>query len=266
MTRWITHFCAPVFVFLAGVSAFLTVSAAAACAAQPLPFHARDLAGPDRAHARSLCMDLQLRSRLLLQPGDLRHRRVDDRAVSAGMSAARCDRSHSARNDRRAQSARSIKTEAFGRAAPIWNFLHEPGLLSLARREWFAVYPLIPWIGVMAAGYALGPVFTLDRERPLAVGWGLVAMIGFVLLRASNVYGDPAPWSVQPDAIAMLLSFINCENIRHRCCTGDDDRADIAALLRLRTRAVGSRRGSAPSAAFHSSIMWSMFLSSTRSR
>ena len=65
----------------------------------------------------------------------------------------------------------------------------------------------------MAAGYALGPVFTLDRAKRTRwlVGWGTVAVVGFVLLRASNVYGDPAPWSVQAGAIATLLSFINCE-------------------------------------------------------
>ena len=107
-----------------------------------------------------------------------------------------------------------IKAEAFGPAAPIWNFLHEPALLQFgATVKWFAVYPLIPWIGVMAAGYALGPVFTLDRAKRTRwlVGWGTVAVVGFVLLRASNVYGDPAPWSVQAGAIATLLSFINCE-------------------------------------------------------
>ena len=100
-----------------------------------------------------------------------------------------------------------IKAEAFGPAAPIWNFLHEPALLQFgATVKWFAVYPLIPWIGVMAAGYALGPVFTLDRAKRTRwlVGWGTVAVVGFVLLRASNVYGDPAPWSVQAGAIAPL--------------------------------------------------------------
>ena len=86
--------------------------------------------------------------------------------------------------------------------------------------KWLRATRWIPSISVMAVGYALGPVFTLDcakRTRRL-VGWGTVAVVGFVLLRASNVYGDPAPWSVQAGAIATLLSFINCENIRHRCC------------------------------------------------
>jgi uncharacterized membrane protein len=65
----------------------------------------------------------------------------------------------------------------------------------------------------MAAGYALGPVFQLEagqRRRILAaLGGGLVA--GFILLRASNLYGDPAPWQMHPTWLATALSFINCE-------------------------------------------------------
>src|SRR5262245_63831369 len=52
----------------------------------------------------------------------------------------------------------------FGAAAPVWNFLHQPGHLALAKGvDATVLYTLIPWIGVMAAGYALGPVFTRKR-------------------------------------------------------------------------------------------------------
>ena len=57
-----------------------------------------------------------------------------------------------------------FKAETFGAAAPLWHLLHQPGMLDLgAGIKLFVLYPLIPWIGVMAAGYALGPVFALPR-------------------------------------------------------------------------------------------------------
>ena len=75
------------------------------------------------------------------------------------------------------------------------------------------LYPLIPWVGVMAAGYALGPVLTLDpatRARVL-LGLGGAITAGFVLLRLSNVYGDPAAWVAHESAFATFLSLLNCE-------------------------------------------------------
>ena len=77
----------------------------------------------------------------------------------------------------------------------------------------FALYPLIPWIGVMAAGYALGPVFraAAAARRRWLIGLGAATIAGFVLLRASNLYGDPAPWTAQDSLLATVLSFINCE-------------------------------------------------------
>jgi uncharacterized membrane protein len=58
-----------------------------------------------------------------------------------------------------------VKAAQFGAAAPLWHVLHEPGMLQLAGGiKPFVLYPLIPWIGVMAAGYALGPVFQLGSR------------------------------------------------------------------------------------------------------
>jgi uncharacterized membrane protein len=75
------------------------------------------------------------------------------------------------------------------------------------------LYSLIPWVGVMAAGYALGPVLQLDEtaRRRTLVRLGAAITMGFVLLRATNSYGDPAAWSVQSTWGATALSFINCE-------------------------------------------------------
>ena len=88
----------------------------------------------------------------------------------------------------------------FGSWAPFWTLLHEQGPLpwGIPGR---LVYPVLPWIGVMALGYGLGPVFltpAAERRRILSL-LGSVSIALFVLLRASNVYGDPGPWSVQGD-------------------------------------------------------------------
>jgi uncharacterized membrane protein len=79
--------------------------------------------------------------------------------------------------------------------------------------RWLAIYPLLPWVGVMAAGYALGPILLWpDAQRRRALlRMGFATILGFVLLRAANGYGDPAQWGSQSTALASVLSFINCE-------------------------------------------------------
>jgi uncharacterized membrane protein len=75
----------------------------------------------------------------------------------------------------------------------------------------FLIYPLVPWIGVMAAGYAFGRVYDLEaaRRRRVLMLTGTALVVAFVAIRALNIYGDPAPWRVQPSAVFTLLSFVN---------------------------------------------------------
>jgi len=72
-------------------------------------------------------------------------------------------------------------------------------------------YVLIPWVGVTAAGYGLGQIYSWPQERRraflLRLGLGLSA--AFVILRAINRYGDPGPWSAQKSAAFTVLSFLN---------------------------------------------------------
>jgi uncharacterized membrane protein len=65
----------------------------------------------------------------------------------------------------------------------------------------------------MAAGYALGPVFELDpaSRRRWLLGLGALTSAGFLVLRATNLYGDPDSWTAQDGWLATLLSFLNCE-------------------------------------------------------
>ncbi|HET6522020.1 MAG TPA: hypothetical protein VFG47_19690, partial [Geminicoccaceae bacterium] len=106
-----------------------------------------------------------------------------------------------------------IQAEQLGRLGWLWSVLHQPVLLHPAPPgvAVFALYPLIPWTGVMAAGYALGPVMLRADRRRWLVGLGVGVSLGFVLLRAANVYGDPAPWAPQDGIVATVLSFVNAE-------------------------------------------------------
>ncbi|RAW00106.1 DUF1624 domain-containing protein [Pseudochryseolinea flava] len=76
----------------------------------------------------------------------------------------------------------------------------------------FAGYAILPWTGIMLLGYCFGklftPAFQERREKILlSIGGGLILL--FVILRLPNIYGDPSPWSVQSTTIDTILSFIN---------------------------------------------------------
>lgn len=78
-------------------------------------------------------------------------------------------------------------------AAPLWKLLYfggEVGPLAV-------LYVIVPWIGVMALGYAFGSVFQLapDRRRKICLRLGGGAIALFLVLRGFNLYGDPGPWT-----------------------------------------------------------------------
>ena len=78
----------------------------------------------------------------------------------------------------------------------VWLILHQQSVIPVGGSIVFVAYPLIPWIGVMAAGYALGSVYTWDADerRKWLLAIGIAATVLFVAIRASNFYGDPSPW------------------------------------------------------------------------
>ena len=96
----------------------------------------------------------------------------------------------------------------------VLRLLHQPGWIVLGSTNgplFYSHYPLIPWIGVMAAGYAFGRLYTMEpdvrRRMLLRLGGGLIAL--FVILRSGNFYGDANRWSVQPTSAFTMLSFLN---------------------------------------------------------
>jgi uncharacterized membrane protein len=77
--------------------------------------------------------------------------------------------------------------------------------------NFFTGYPVLPWIGVMAAGYCLGTVLLWDpgRRECFLQRLGVSLTVAFFVLRTINIYGDPLPWSRQASALFTVLSFLN---------------------------------------------------------
>jgi uncharacterized membrane protein len=105
-----------------------------------------------------------------------------------------------------------VSADEFGSLRWLWVILHQPNMIELAPgRGMLAFYPLVPWIGVMAVGYALGNLFL--HSPPVRQKWllalGSAITLAFIVLRWINLYGDPQPWNPQPGALFTFLSFIN---------------------------------------------------------
>jgi uncharacterized membrane protein len=104
-----------------------------------------------------------------------------------------------------------IQASSFGSGAPLWNVIHQPGAFPVGKALVFVAYPLVPWVAVMALGFSFGPLFKMEagRRRRYLLGIGAGMTIAFLVVRGINVYGDPAPWSTQRSATFTLLSFLN---------------------------------------------------------
>jgi uncharacterized membrane protein len=97
-------------------------------------------------------------------------------------------------------------------ASPLWSVLHSPGfVVNTPDHVVFAAYPLVPWIGVTAVGYSLGQIYhwSTERRRAFLLRLGIALCLAFLVLRGINVYGDPSPWVGQKTALFTALSFLN---------------------------------------------------------
>ena len=83
----------------------------------------------------------------------------------------------------------------------------------LPGRQIAIIYPFLPWLGLMMVGYGLGKIFepavSIERRKKFLINTGLGLIFLFVALRYLNVYGDPHPWSVQGEGWRTFLSFMN---------------------------------------------------------
>jgi uncharacterized membrane protein len=214
LTRWVTHFCAPVFVFLAGAGAYLHGSRMKSRAA---------LAGFLLTRGLWL-MVLELTVVRLVWFGNLSY----DLSVLQVIWAIGASMVVLAGLVFLPTSAVAVvgialiafhnlldgvRPDEFGSLGPLWMVLRSTGFMEL----WpgvrvVAAYPLLPWLGVLASGYAFGALLRLpprDRRIQLA-GLGLALTLLFVGMRAFNRYGDPRPWSFRAGELTTVLSFVNC--------------------------------------------------------
>ena len=105
-----------------------------------------------------------------------------------------------------------ITASRFGAAAWVWNLIHQPGAFPIGGNPVVVPYPLLPWVAVMSLGFCFGRLFLFEaaKRQAILLKTGLALTVAFVIVRAVNIYGDPAPWHVQKSAIFTVISFLNC--------------------------------------------------------
>jgi uncharacterized membrane protein len=225
-TRWVTHFCAPAFILLAGTSAFfygrkhtdvsrhllirgiwlvlLELTVVRVSWTFNLDFAHYELAGV--IWVIGWCMILM--AGLVKLP--LRFIGALGVAIIAG---------HNLMDPHLGAVIQSLPDS---RWAGLWKVLYigffaGPIQLGPNGPNLIVLYSIIPWIGVMAAGYAFGRILTLEpaRRNRICLQLGLGAIALFLALRGFNLYGDPRPWSAGPrgpgggPAMPALLRFLN---------------------------------------------------------
>ncbi|MEZ5458388.1 MAG: heparan-alpha-glucosaminide N-acetyltransferase domain-containing protein [Steroidobacteraceae bacterium] len=96
----------------------------------------------------------------------------------------------------------------------IWTILHERAFLveeGLVKIK--VTYPVLPWIGVILLGYVAGPLYSkfmaAERRIKLLVMLGAGCLALLVLLRTFNIYGETLPWAAQGEAIRTVMDFVN---------------------------------------------------------
>jgi uncharacterized membrane protein len=212
VTRWITHFCAPVFFFLTGTGAYLARERRSpANLARFLAARGVWLIGLELIVLRCLGWQFNFDFRLTMLAilWALGWAMITLAALVslpvwiAVAFGAVMIAGHNLLDP--------IRAAPLGALAPLWTILHAPNFLWQGDRTVFVAYPLVPWIGVTALGYGFGQVYRWEAQRRqrLLVLAGVCATAAFVALRALNVYGDPSRWRPQRSALFTVLSFLN---------------------------------------------------------
>ena len=107
-----------------------------------------------------------------------------------------------------------IVAEGYSPSAFLWYFLHQQQFLPISQtRIIFFNYPILAWIGVMVLGYCFGKLYKKDLDKQERKKWllklGVGSLILFFLLRGINIYGDLHPWEIQESTTFTILSFFN---------------------------------------------------------
>jgi uncharacterized membrane protein len=222
-TRWITHFCAPLFVFLSGTSIYLQKSRGKPGMSSFLLKRGLWLVFLELTVLKvviwftlggTFTWLLQviwvIGVGMIMMAGLVRLPTWVSGAIGVAMIAL-----HNLADGVRVAGWQGPTGPNLGIWSKLWIIAHQGGPLPLGAsngRVVLVLYALIPWVGVMAAGYAFGSIYSLDwaRRRKLLVQIGTACILAFITLRYMNIYGDPARWASQPRGTAMtLVSFFN---------------------------------------------------------
>lgn len=227
MTRWITNFAAPVFVFLAGTSAgLMTTRKSPSSLANFLvkrgvwiifveitvistaftfsPF------GAGQAGGHTLLI-LQVlwgigASMIVLAGAQF----LGTRACF--VIGAAIILSHNLLDAVWPESVAWPKNGVFDMGLPLWVSLHAPMMYVAGRFQIFLVYPLLPWVGVMLLGYGSSGIFQHEprKQESQLFRIGVALSVAFLMMRALDLYGDPNRWHSQPSGVtATVMSFLN---------------------------------------------------------
>ena len=104
-----------------------------------------------------------------------------------------------------------IDARQFGAAAPLWYALHQLGVFPFFGHTFLTPYPLVPWVAVMALGFCFGRILELPSEQRqrIIIRLGIAVVIAFLVIRAINRYGDGRPWSWGSSPVYTVLWFLN---------------------------------------------------------
>jgi uncharacterized membrane protein len=219
-TRWITHFCAPTFVFLAGTSAGLMASRKtpaelasflltrglwlivleAFVVSTSWSFAPTGVAGfGGRTYVALQVIWVIGASMVILAGAQFMGRRVC-LAIGATILLGH-----------NLLDAVWPAAMTSGSTAPLWAALHSRQFYDVGSFSIFFSYPLLPWVGVMLVGFGAAGIFELPAAKrdKLLLRVGIALIIAFILIRALNVYGDPNAWESEPSSItASVMSFL----------------------------------------------------------
>ena len=211
-TRFITHYCAPVFIFLAGTSAFLYGSNKT----KPQLFKFLLTRG-------IWLIILEITVNNILWKFDLTYSRLILQVIWA-IGFSMISLSFLIFLPRKLLLAlgliivfghNTLDDIVFNDTSPtsvIWYALHQVNMIPYAEGKVIGFfYPVLPWIGVMTLGYCLGTLYVRGFSSKIRKKWLLTlggsALIFFFVLRGLNIYGDLVPWTVQDTTTKTILSF-----------------------------------------------------------
>jgi uncharacterized membrane protein len=213
LTRWITHICAPTFVLLAGVSAYLFYKKTGDIATTRKFFFTRGLwllFIEFTVVNFFLWFDIHFRTFMFEVIG----------AIGLGFIILALILSIPSKSIGIAGILiiflsgliPLIPTNKIPLLNQILSPLFSPGAIPMTPDRVFIIgYPPVPWMGIIFIGFATGKIFEWDADKrnPFLFKIGILALFFFVILRLINIYGDPAPWAVQNSSMYSFLSFMN---------------------------------------------------------